>query len=94
MVLNTKIFVQSDESLGFEYIDFDVPESNINLEPHIKEIGEYDVQVKFAEEALAQIKLTVLPETPLSEEALAAAQEEQPIDDAADQSDEDEPSDD
>lgn len=73
---------------------FDVPERNIDLEPHIKEIGEYDIQVKFAEEAIAQIKLTVLPETPLSEEALSIRQNQQQADDAVNQLGSDEPSED
>ena len=77
-------------------MNFDVPERNISLESHIKEIGKYDVQVKFAEEAIAQIKLTVLPENPVSEEAQNLGQAEQQDDsaDQADQADSVEPSDD
>jgi large subunit ribosomal protein L9 len=78
-------------SAALKEIDFDVPELNISLEPHLKEIGEYEVQVKFAEEALAQIKLTVLPETPLSEEALSLRQAEQQTDDSAEEPQSDEP---
>ena len=80
-------------STALKEMDFDVPDQNIILEPHIKEIGEYDIQLKFAEEALAKIKLTVLSDTPLSEEALSLRQDEQQAD-SADQPDSDEISDD
>ena len=80
-------------STALKEMDFDVPDQNIILEPHIKEIGEYDIQLKFAEEALAKIKLTVLSDTPLSEEALSLRQDEQQPD-SADQPDSDEISDD
>ncbi len=80
-------------STALKEMGFDVPDQNIILDPHIKEIGEYDIQLKFAEEALAKIKLTVLSDTPLSEEALSLRQDEkQP--DSADQPDSDEISDD
>lgn len=50
-------------------LGFEVPEQNIVLEPHLKEVGDYEVEVKFAPEAVARIKLLVISETPLEDKA-------------------------
>ena len=73
----------ADVSVALKEIGFDVPDQNIILDPHIKEIGEYDIQVKFADEALARIKLTVLSETPLPDAAQDLEQDEQQDDSPA-----------
>ncbi|MBA7703364.1 hypothetical protein ES703_112149 [subsurface metagenome] len=67
----------ADVAVALHEIGFDVPDHNISLEPHIKEIGQYDLQIKFADEAVARIKLTVLSETPLPEEAQNFEQDQQ-----------------
>ncbi len=54
-----------DVAVAMKELGFEVPERNIILEPHLKEIGDYEVEIKFAPEAVAHIKLTVLSETPL-----------------------------
>ena len=46
-------------SAALKEIDFDVPESNISLDPHIKEIGEYEVHAKLHHEVDATFKLVV-----------------------------------
>ncbi len=73
----------ADVAVAMHEMGFDVPDRNIILDPHIKEIGEYEIQVKFADEALAQIKLSVLPETPLPEEAQSFTDDEQQADSPA-----------
>jgi len=76
----------ADVAVALKEIGFDVPDQNIVLDPHIKELGEYALEIKFAEEATAQIKLTVLSETPL--EGSASSDElEQQEDDSPAQSD-------
>jgi large subunit ribosomal protein L9 len=73
----------ADVAVALHEMGFDVPDQNIILDPHIKEIGEYDIQVKFADEALARIKLTVLSETPLPDAAQDLEQDEQQADSPA-----------
>ncbi|MCK4851256.1 MAG: 50S ribosomal protein L9 [Phycisphaerae bacterium] len=70
----------ADVAVALMEMGFDVPDQNIILDPHIKEIGEYDLQVKFADEAFARIKLTVLSETPLPDEAQNSEQDQQQAD--------------
>ena len=57
---------------------FDVPEKFIILDPHIKEIGDCEVEIKFAQDASTNIKLTVFSDTPLVDADDADAQAEQP----------------
>jgi len=73
----------ADVSVALKEIGFDVPDQNISLEPHIKEIGQYDLQIKFADDALARIKLTVLPETPLPDAPQDLEQDQQQADSPA-----------
>ncbi len=67
----------ADVAVALHEIGFDVPDHNIILDPHIKEIGEHDLQVKFADEAFARIKLTVLAETPLPDAPQDSERDEQ-----------------
>ncbi len=83
----------ADVAVALMEMGFEVPDQNIILDPHIKEIGEYDTQVKFADEALARIKLTVLAETPLPDETQDSEQDQQQAD-SPPQPDSDEISDD
>ena len=73
----------ADVAVALHEMGFDVPDRNIILDPHIKEIGQYDIQVKFADEALARIKLTVLPETPLPDAPQDLVQDQQQDDSPA-----------
>lgn len=67
----------ADVAVALHEMGFDVPDHNIILDPHIKEIGQYDLQIEFADEALARIKLTVLPETPLPDAPQVFEQDQQ-----------------
>ena len=72
----------ADVSVALKASGFDVPDQNIVLDPHIKELGEYEIEVKFAEEAIAKIKLTVLSETPLEDSPSSDEQDDQQEDDS------------
>ena len=73
----------ADVSVALQEMGFDVPDQKVSLDGHIKEIGEYEIQVKFADEAVARIKLSVLPETPVPEWRQDLEQDEQEDDSAA-----------
>ena len=70
----------ADVAVALKEIGFAVPDQNILLDPHIKELGEYDLEVRFADEAVARIKLTVLSETPLEDSLLSDEQDPQQAD--------------
>ena len=70
----------ADVSVALQKIGFEVSDQKIILEPHIREIGEYDIEIKFADEAVARIKLTVLSETPLEDSPQSDEQDEQQAD--------------
>ena len=72
----------ADVSVALKESGLDVPDQNIVLDPHIKELGEYDIEVKFAEEAIAKIKLTVLSETHLEDSLSSDEQDDQQEDDS------------
>ena len=67
----------ADIAVALGQMDFDVPDQLVILEPHIKELGDYEVEIKFGEEASAKIKLTVLSDTPPAEGNQAGRQVEQ-----------------
>ena len=52
-----------DLSLALGKLGFDVPDKCIMLDPHIKQIDTYGIDVKLAEEAKANIKLWVVPDS-------------------------------
>ena len=67
----------ADIGVAMKQAGFDVPDKYIILEEHIKEIGDYEVEVRFAEEASGKIKLTVFSETPVVEEEASEKSEDQ-----------------
>ncbi|MDD5133925.1 MAG: 50S ribosomal protein L9 [Phycisphaerae bacterium] len=48
---------------------FEVPDKFVRLDGHIKEVGQFDVRIKFAADIIAVVKVTVVPEGQIAEAA-------------------------
>ena len=84
----------ADVAAALAQMGFDnVPPDAIIIEPHIKQLDKYTIEIRFSEEALAHIELWVVPEkTPTdtdqtAEQADEPAGSENQLDDAVEQTD-------
>lgn len=53
----------ADISIALGKLGFDVADKYVNMETHLKQIDTYNIQIKLADEATADIKLWVVPDS-------------------------------